>query len=751
MRKTTLVGAALLSTAIGPARPVLAGGEYLASEEPITLDIFSHKKLFVYDDNWPIELATAAASNVTQDAFNIMLASDDTPDIVGGQALKESFNQLGLEAPRNVDEIYAILTEFRAQVLNSNGLKDEIPVFNREWEEMQRLVTMWDGHTSGADSHNDFYLNDDQICHDYMENSVKEGIKNFSKWNAEGLIDPETFTQGGELAENQPRFKWLPVGEEIAHKTQFFENLPWKFFTRGTGLETGYCFWGFDVWDEAAGKTEANWSKIRAFTVIDAQTNVPPSDRTVRYGWVEASHPRLWTNSRTLATFKKDVAKDLSYYSWHVFVKKSAKGGMDHDIMAEPSRYENDQRTPPAWRQPNIDYQELVYAIRHLAIAGKVLENPAYLRRVKEWQLPACPWEIDSATSRPYTDEWAFCVSVALVRGFYWLHDLPPEEERVFARHHLFERTRQTVDHLIKHAKIQPFLCNSHAVCGVSAVPIPACITMRGEGAEAKEWLDPSINFLSTSYTPWGDNAGRGAEGPHYWMSSTAHLTEAANLVRPNFGIDLYQRPFIQQTGDFPAYTNSPDTRRAAIQHRLGDPKEHIQFVFKSSPYGSASHSHGDQNAFCLAGFAEERENHIYIKGDTTEAYKHFNFSETKVQREVHFVRDSYYVFIDINWLCQTNGEYDLGKSNFRCNVEKTGFPDVGPSEYDGLAVSTALHVKFPKEKRHRIAILLVSYSMEAPKRVFHFLDDQGYDRDFYFTDADENAFKITIQKLAKA
>lgn len=597
--------------------------------------------------------------------------------------------------------------------------------------------------------------------------------------------------------------------------------------------------------------------------------------------------------------------------------------------MAEPSRYENDQRTPPVWRQTYIDCQELIYAIRHLAIAGKVLENEAYLARAKEWLLSACTWEIDGATSRAYTDEWAFRVNVALAWGYDWLNDLLSEEERTLVRHHLLERTRQTADHLIKHANIHLFPYDSHAVRAVSAVLIPACITMWDEEPEAREWLDYSIEFLSTVYTPWGDSQGGWAEGPHYWMTGMAYLTEAANLVRSYFGIDLYQRPFFQKTADFPLYTKSPDTRRAtfgddstmgdlacvklgynvrnfagvtgnsayqwyyeeikrmnpgtemafynygwwdlnfdelmyrhdfplidevapkeidklrwfkgigwaAIQHRMDDPKEHIQFVMKSSPFGSISHSHGDQNAFCLAGFgedlaiqsgyyvafnssmhqtwrrqtrsknailingkgqyadkdkilamrstgrievAEERENHIYIKGDATEAYKHFNPSVTSVQREVYFVRDSYFVFIDnidadeevdIDWLCHANGEYDLGKSSFRYNGEKagfygqvlwseggmpemtqeTGFPGVDPSEIEGLPVSTALHVKYPKAKRHRIATLLVPYSMEEPKRVFHFLDDQGYDCDLYFTDADENAFKITIQKLAKA
>jgi len=42
------------------------------------------------------------------------------------------------------------------------------------------------------------------------------------------------------------------------------------------------------------------------------------------------------------------------------------------------------------------------------------------------------------------------------------------------------------------------------------------------------------------------------------------------------------------------------------LQHRMDDPDNHIQFVMKSSPYGSISHSHGDQNAFCLSAFGED-------------------------------------------------------------------------------------------------------------------------------------------------
>ena len=38
-------------------------------------------------------------------------------------------------------------------------------------------------------------------------------------------------------------------------------------------------------------------------------------------------------------------------------------------------------------------------------------------------------------------------------------------------------------------------------------------------------------------------------------------------------------------------------------------------------------------------------------------------------------------------------------------------------------------------------------YPLAAPRRVFSFLDDQGYDCDLYFTDADERSFKVVVPK----
>ena len=57
---------------------------------------------------------------------------------------------------------------------------------------------------------------------------------------------------------------------------------------------------------------------------------------------------------------------------------------------------------------------------------------------------------------------------------------------------------------------------------------------------------------------------------------------------------------------DLPAVRHFDDVGWVAIQRHIDDPSRHLQFLFKSSPYGSLSHSHADQNAFLLRAYGED-------------------------------------------------------------------------------------------------------------------------------------------------
>ena len=748
-------------------------------------------------------------------------------------------------------------------------------------------------------------------------------------------------TADTDVTENPPRFMWIPVVDDDARyalrlstdpdfsngNTRVFENLPLNFFTPDTTLEPAQYHWSYATWDGDA--VASAWSTTRSFTIAEGLAETPLPSRKTRLEHVALDHPRLWMTNDRLSDFVNAVKADPEYCTWSTFYAKSVLPWMDRDIIREPAGYPDHQRTAPIWRQTYIDLQEVWYAIRHLAIGGRVTGDAAMTARAKEWLLETAGWDPMGVTSRAYTDEWAYRVCNALAWGYDWLHQDLSEDERAIVRTALLERTRDIAEHAILNAKIHLFPYDSHAVRSVSLVIVPACIALLGddENDDARDWLNYSIEFLSTVYSPWGDSDGGWAEGTHYWMMGIAYLIDSANRLKSYIGLDLYKRPFFQNTGDFPLFCKAPNTRRATmgddstmgdlpcvktglnlrqfagatgngayqwycdenlrtnpgtemafynwgwwdtnfdelvfqtdfpvveatppvsglrhfkgigwvgVQHAMDDPDSHIHFVFKSSQFGSISHSHGDQNSFCMSAFgedmaiqsghyvafnssmhrtwrrqtrsknailingkgqyaekdkskamaatgrilaAETHEDHYLIRGDATGAYQSLSPEVIRAEREIYFVRNSYFVIIDkvdaetpvtVDWLLHANNAYDLGKSSFRNTGNKagfygqvvwseggkpkisqdTGFADVDTADYEGLPVSTVLKAHYPAAKRHRIATLLVPYKLDAPKRIFNFMDDQGYDADLYFTDPEEHTFRVVMKKLANS
>jgi putative aldouronate transport system substrate-binding protein len=98
------------SMALGAVTVAEASNEYQITEKPLELDIHVHfRDKYAWDENWPVAQKIAELTNITlngvasksgtnsKELFNLMLVSGDLPDIVGGDKLKESFNQYGME------------------------------------------------------------------------------------------------------------------------------------------------------------------------------------------------------------------------------------------------------------------------------------------------------------------------------------------------------------------------------------------------------------------------------------------------------------------------------------------------------------------------------------------------------------------------------------------------------------------------------------------------------------------------------
>ncbi|MHA6484906.1 DUF4962 domain-containing protein [Paenibacillus sp. strain BS8-2] len=539
-----------------------------------------------------------------------------------------------------------------------------------------------------------------------------------------------------KLLENPPRFTWMPaMAEGDCYALQYsstpdfypantvtVRRIPYNLYTPSAPLEPGTYYWRYALEAQhmsygnkqgdllcmeshAAGGSDiessvgSSWSVVRSFQVPEHVPSTPLPSRAARYDGTSLAHPRLWLNPAGVEELRARIEADSEYSGWHEFYERSVKPWIDRELISEPARYPNNKRVATLWRRMYMDCQEMLYAIRHLSIAGIVLQDELLLDKAKKWLLHAASWDVEGTTSRDYNDESSFRIAGALAWGYDWLYEQLDEEERKTVRDALLARARQVAFHVIERSRIHQVPFDSHAVRSLSSVLVPAAIALLHEEPEAREWLDYTLEYYSCLYSPWGGEDGGWAEGPMYWTTGMAYLIDALNLVRNYSGIDLYKRPFFTKTGDFPLYCNSPDTIRAsfgdqsslgdrpilktgfnirqfagitgnglyqwyyeqtkdndpdpdskfynygwwdfrfdslmfrhdfpavepvvpsydniepvkwfrdigwvAMHHRMEDPSEHMMLLAKSSPYGSISHSHGDQNGFLLHAFGE--------------------------------------------------------------------------------------------------------------------------------------------------
>lgn len=387
-----------------------------------------------------------------------------------------------------------------------------------------------------------------------------------------------------KLLENPPRFKWMAAKLEEDHYTLQYSTspnfeegetstvpyIPYNYHTLDEVLKPGVYFWRYALLEEGG---QSDWSQVRSFTVPAGLPETPLPNREVRFAEASLTHPRLWLNEDEVASFRDELRVNGSYCAWDVFYSGSVQPWLERELIAEPLPYPDNVRVPKLWRKMYMDCQEALYAVRHLSVAGVILQDAEILTKAKTWLLHLTSWDTEGPTSRDYNDEAAFRVAGALAWGYDWLYDQLSSEERELVRQKLLRRAEQVAFHVIERSKIHQVPFDSHAVRSLSSVLTPCCIALLGEEPKAEEWLNYTLEYFSTLYTPWGGEDGGWAEGGMYWTTGMAFVTDAINLIKKFSGLDYFERPFFQETGQFPLYCFSADTKRASFgdQSNLGE------------------------------------------------------------------------------------------------------------------------------------------------------------------------------------
>jgi hypothetical protein len=501
--------------------------------------------------------------------------------------------------------------------------------------------------------------------------------------------------------ENPVRFTWYPLEKESNYRIEVYEKsgrLAYTFSDISINFYTPSLIMKAGKYSYSVFANEKEFVEKQKFEIAEDTVKTPLPEREERYELI-GNHPRIWLNEEDIS--RLGLRKETSLkIVWDDFIEKAVLNWIDKEVHQEPSFYPENKRVLALWRQMYIDCQEALYAVKHCAIAWRVTKDMVYLEAAKRWLLAIAQWDTKGATARSYNDESSFRITTALAWGYDWLYDDLNREEKQTIKDALLTRGRELFRYVKNDIQIHIKLLDSHGVRSLSMSLVPAALALYDEVPEAKEWLDYILEYFFTIFTPWGGDDGGWAEGPAYWQTGISLFTEAICLIQKATGIRISDRPFFQNTGDFPLYAYSQDLRFMAFgdMSDLGDypglkagytarllsvlsksdnrhayawyfeqakkrgvgtenkfynygwwnfsfdelffrmlfepieahePKdevvlkhfrdigwvclhknmakedEHIAFMFKSSPYGAVSHSHGDQNAFVLHAYGE--------------------------------------------------------------------------------------------------------------------------------------------------
>lgn len=117
---------------------------------------------------------------------------------------KDWLAKLGLSMPTTTDEFFDVMTAFKNGDPNGNGVADEIPITgSAQWSIVPFIMNAFisNSFNTGAGANNQpisLGLDGDTVQMQTMQDGWREGLKFLNKMWAAGLIDPASFSQGGD-------------------------------------------------------------------------------------------------------------------------------------------------------------------------------------------------------------------------------------------------------------------------------------------------------------------------------------------------------------------------------------------------------------------------------------------------------------------------------------------------------------------------------------------------------------------------
>ncbi len=237
---------------------------------------------------------------------------------------------------------------------------------------------------------------------------------------------------------------------------------------------------------------------------------------------------------------------------------------LESEDPQEPEGYEDGVWDHATWSTIN----RLAFQVEDYIINRVLLYNVTGEEELRDEALRimliAAEWDPIGSTSAWSNDHAAQSLLRGLSTGYEMLKDEMTEEDRALVRDAIHHRA---VD---MYAFLNPFVGkttasgmmndpdNNHAWFCTSALGLGA-LALHGEVEEADEWLAFAAQMYRGMFLCRGDRSGGFHEGIDYWPYTLLFVFQFVDALDNATSLDLYQHPWLRNTGFFKAYVHPPE------------------------------------------------------------------------------------------------------------------------------------------------------------------------------------------------
>ena len=372
---------------------------------------------------------------------------------------------------------------------------------------------------------------------------------------------------GSQAAVNPPPLIWLPDRAATGYIVEYgpdpsfapgsyrrVEGIELPLYVPSHTFEPGTWYWRF--WGVAADGQVYGPSRVRSFVIAEGLPEMPLPPTEEWMARIPKAHPRLFLRPEQVPSLRESINPALLS---SVFNKGHMASVLGVQLPPEPrSAYESGSLDIDVWRSELNAMLPVFEVLEELAFLYVLTGKEQYAREGKKLLVHLAQMDPRGSTSYSGAPEIAMRMIYFIPRAYSWLYDALDEAERDIVRASARARGEEAY-RMLKNLPYETSPYSSHPGRMLGFLG-QLSLAFLDEIPEARGWLEYAVNLTAAIWPAWGGEDGGYSEGHGYWRSYLGWMFDFLDAIKVAADLDLYKKPFFQNTGYFALYAHSVGT-----------------------------------------------------------------------------------------------------------------------------------------------------------------------------------------------